>query len=206
MDEGKTSETPSEVLLISEMDLGKAAKPRGRNPDGPRLSEAEKKKNHIKSEKKRREGIRDGFDRFAEAIGIPGQGRSEAAVMARGTHFLKSELANRYILIQEAKFRGMDLKDLQYDPETMRLAEHYANDGYASSTLAQELEQQAKGRKIEQEREQTSRWSNPQANRQSSQQAKSGDEQDHPANPQGFPATQQDSVLFQWDHSWNEHE
>jgi hypothetical protein len=35
------------------------------NPDRPRLTDAEKKQNHILSEQKRRQAIRQGFDRLA---------------------------------------------------------------------------------------------------------------------------------------------
>ncbi|KAG9714418.1 hypothetical protein KCU73_g16218, partial [Aureobasidium melanogenum] len=44
--------------------------------DKPRLTEQEKKNNHIASEQKRRQAIREGFDRLAEIVpGMSGQGR-----------------------------------------------------------------------------------------------------------------------------------
>ncbi|QIW97027.1 hypothetical protein AMS68_002545 [Peltaster fructicola] len=52
------------------------------NSERTRLSEKEKKLNHIVSEQKRRQAIRSGFDRLALLIpGMEGQGRSEAVVL-----------------------------------------------------------------------------------------------------------------------------
>lgn len=50
--------------------------------DKPRLSENEKKQNHIESEKKRRKAIRRGFDRLASILpDFDGDGKSEAKVL-----------------------------------------------------------------------------------------------------------------------------
>lgn len=50
----------------------------------PRLSEQEKKNNHIASEQKRRMAIREGFDRLTEIVpGLEGQGRSESIVLKK---------------------------------------------------------------------------------------------------------------------------
>ena len=50
----------------------------GSNTDRPRLTDAEKKQNHILSEQKRRQAIRMGFDRLAAMTpGMHGLGRSE---------------------------------------------------------------------------------------------------------------------------------
>lgn len=50
----------------------------GSNTDRPRLTDAEKKQNHILSEQKRRQAIRMGFDRLAAMTpGMNGLGRSE---------------------------------------------------------------------------------------------------------------------------------
>lgn len=50
----------------------------------PRLSEQEKKNNHIASEQKRRMAIREGFDRLTEIVpGLEGQGRSENIVLKK---------------------------------------------------------------------------------------------------------------------------
>ena len=48
--------------------------------DRPRLTDAEKKQNHILSEQKRRQAIRMGFDRLAAMTpGMNGLGRSEVS-------------------------------------------------------------------------------------------------------------------------------
>src|SRR5206468_1851686 len=50
----------------------------------PRLTEQEKKTNHIASEQKRRMAIREGFDRLTEIVpGLEGQGRSESIVLKK---------------------------------------------------------------------------------------------------------------------------
>ena len=49
-----------------------------------RLTEQEKKNNHIASEQKRRLAIREGFDRLADIVpGLEGQGRSESIVLKK---------------------------------------------------------------------------------------------------------------------------
>ncbi|EED21349.1 conserved hypothetical protein [Talaromyces stipitatus ATCC 10500] len=70
------------------------------NQDKPRLTEQEKKNNHIASEQKRRAAIREGFDRLTELVpGLEGQGRSESVV-------LKKTLQERRELIAEIERSG----------------------------------------------------------------------------------------------------
>ncbi|KAI9665378.1 MAG: hypothetical protein M1831_001816 [Alyxoria varia] len=196
----------------------------GRRSDAPRLTDVQKKENHIKSEKKRRDAIREGFDRFAGAVGMPGQGRSEAAVMSNGTRFLKSELANRYFLVEEAKTRGINTKEFEYDPETMKLAEQYALEGYGKNQLAQQAReqfkeqatqqakeqtiQQTKEQKTQQAKQQTIQQANQHASRQTNQQSnRQGypvNQQSYLTNPQGYSANQQDRLVIHQDHPLNE--
>ncbi|EMC98717.1 hypothetical protein BAUCODRAFT_41458, partial [Baudoinia panamericana UAMH 10762] len=62
----------------------------------PRLSDAQKKFNHIESEKKRRLAIREGYDRLASNVpGMEGQGRSEAMVLQAAVVHLKEQLAKK---------------------------------------------------------------------------------------------------------------
>jgi len=62
--------------------------------DKPRLTDAEKKLNHIISEQKRRQAIRQGFDRLACITpNMEGMGRSEATVLANATQEMKIQLA-----------------------------------------------------------------------------------------------------------------
>ena len=75
--------------------------------DKPRLTQDQKKKNHIESEKKRREAIRGGFEALSNIIpGTQGQARSEAVVLQRTVQYLKEELAKKEELWQDAKARG----------------------------------------------------------------------------------------------------
>jgi len=62
------------------------------NSDRPRLTDAEKKQNHIISEQKRRQAIRQGFDRLATMTpGMTGMGRSEATVLAAAVGEIKTQ-------------------------------------------------------------------------------------------------------------------
>lgn len=64
----------------------------GGNNDRPRLTDAEKKQNHIISEQKRRQAIRQGFDRLAAMTpGMAGMGRSEAAVLNAAVGEIKTQ-------------------------------------------------------------------------------------------------------------------
>ncbi|KAK2747724.1 hypothetical protein FQN57_001753 [Myotisia sp. PD_48] len=73
----------------------------------PRLSEKEKKSNHIASEQKRRAAIREGFDRLTELVpGLTGQGRSEGMVLRKTIEFMNLKLQERRELIEEIERRG----------------------------------------------------------------------------------------------------
>ncbi|CAK7274082.1 hypothetical protein SEPCBS57363_005978 [Sporothrix epigloea] len=83
----------------------------------PRLTETEKKQNHIASEQKRRQAIREGFDRMTELVpGLEGQGRSEGLVLQRTVEFMKKAIEERERLIREIESRGgtVDDKDRLY--------------------------------------------------------------------------------------------
>src|ERR1700761_813861 len=82
--------------------------------DRPRLSAEQKKKNHIESEKKRREAIRAGFERLSQAVpGLEGQARSEAVVLQRTVEFLREQLQLKAELKQKAMKRGMSEGDFE---------------------------------------------------------------------------------------------
>ncbi|PWY90058.1 Maf-domain-containing protein [Aspergillus heteromorphus CBS 117.55] len=73
----------------------------------PRLTEQEKKNNHIASEQKRRAAIREGFDRLTELVpGLEGQGRSESIVLRKTVDFIQLQLQERQELIAEIERRG----------------------------------------------------------------------------------------------------
>ncbi|MCJ1231790.1 hypothetical protein MMC12_008469 [Toensbergia leucococca] len=76
-------------------------------PDKARLTEQEKKNNHISSEQKRRAAIRDGFDRLAELVpGLQGQGRSEGMVLTKVVEYAKKQLEERETLIKRLEAKG----------------------------------------------------------------------------------------------------
>ncbi len=76
-------------------------------PEKPRLTEQEKKNNHIASEQKRRAAIREGFDRLTELVpGLEGQGRSESVVLKKSVDYMREMLEERRQLIREVEARG----------------------------------------------------------------------------------------------------
>lgn len=82
----------------------------------PRLTEQEKKNNHIASEQKRRQAIRDGFDRLANLVpGLQGLGRSENIVLSGTLEYLKQNLVTYKDLLQEAERQGVDIADLKIE-------------------------------------------------------------------------------------------
>lgn len=59
------------------------------------------------TEQKRRQAIRDGFDRLCELVpGLEGQGRSEGLVLQRTVLFMREQLETRRQLVQEREARG----------------------------------------------------------------------------------------------------
>ncbi|KAJ8132171.1 hypothetical protein O1611_g1450 [Lasiodiplodia mahajangana] len=83
----------------------------------PRLTEEEKKQNHIASEQKRREAIRAGFDRLCALVpGLQGQGRSEGLVLKRTVSFIRRELIRRRELVLAAEARGQHVSDELKEP------------------------------------------------------------------------------------------
>ncbi|KAH6609178.1 helix-loop-helix dna-binding domain-containing [Trichoderma cornu-damae] len=88
--------------------------------DKPRLTEEEKKQNHIASGKygggaifgltlrvKRRQAIREGFDRLTELVpGLEGQGRSEGLVLKRTVDYMREQLVQRQVLIDRIEQAG----------------------------------------------------------------------------------------------------
>ncbi|KAF9875809.1 helix-loop-helix DNA-binding domain-containing protein [Colletotrichum karsti] len=78
----------------------------------PRLTEAEKKQNHIASEQKRRQAIREGFDRLTELVpGLEGQGRSEGLVLKRTVEFMRDQLAERQALVDRIESTGAEVDE-----------------------------------------------------------------------------------------------
>ena len=86
----------------------------GGNDNKPRLTAEQKKKNHIESEKKRREAIRAGFEKLADIIpGVQGQARSEAVVLQAAVRYLRQQLDRKEELREQAYQRGMSEGDFE---------------------------------------------------------------------------------------------
>ncbi|OTA98704.1 hypothetical protein M426DRAFT_325772 [Hypoxylon sp. CI-4A] len=84
----------------------------GLQDDKPRLTNEEKKQNHIASEQKRREAIRAGFDRLCELVpGLQGHGRSEGFVLKETVKFIREQLLRRRELVKDAEARGAVVPD-----------------------------------------------------------------------------------------------
>lgn len=110
----------------------------GNPEDKPRLSEHEKKANHIASgkqipihssfhvcidivrlilrspppEQKRRQAIREGFDRLTELVpGLEGQGRSESVVLKKTVDYMRAQLAERRRLVGRVEELGGQVED-----------------------------------------------------------------------------------------------
>lgn len=107
----------------------------------PRLSEHEKKANHIASgnqfphssciyfipeilapvinanhpslaEQKRRQAIREGFDRLTELVpGLEGQGRSESVVLKKTVDYMRAQLEERRRLVARIEELGGHVDD-----------------------------------------------------------------------------------------------
>lgn len=103
------------------------ASPSKPNPpvEKTRLTEQEKKNNHIASEQKRRQAIRDGFDRLASVVpGMEGQGRSEAVVLQATVEYLRQQIAERAQLIEMARMAGLDVTGYELELEELRSREN----------------------------------------------------------------------------------
>jgi len=86
----------------------------------PRLTEAQKKENHIRSEQKRREAIREGFDRLASTVpGMEGQGRSEAVVLEATIKYMRELIIKRQEIIADANSKGVDTTGWELPKETI---------------------------------------------------------------------------------------
>ncbi|KAI5864884.1 hypothetical protein GGS23DRAFT_467658 [Durotheca rogersii] len=85
--------------------------------DKPRLTEEEKKQNHIASEQKRREAIRAGFDRLCELVpGLEGHGRSEGFVLKETVKYMREQLLKRRELIEAREAQGHVVPDRLKEP------------------------------------------------------------------------------------------
>ncbi|KXL42751.1 hypothetical protein M433DRAFT_349970 [Acidomyces richmondensis BFW] len=100
--------SPAEAQLAQAQQLAKA-----------RLTEAQKKQNHIVSEQKRREAIRAGFDQLASLVpGMAGQGRSEAVVLQATVEYMRQVVGKKQELVARAKAKGWTDRQIEEVYET----------------------------------------------------------------------------------------
>ncbi|CEO59112.1 Putative Helix-loop-helix DNA-binding domain protein [Penicillium brasilianum] len=101
-DDDRSSSTPTAISKSAS----------GQEKEKPRLTDQEKKNNHIASEQKRRAAIREGFDRLTELVpGLEGQGRSESIVLQKTVDFIHLKLQERQNLITEIENKGGRVDD-----------------------------------------------------------------------------------------------
>ncbi|ROV99328.1 hypothetical protein VSDG_04040 [Cytospora chrysosperma] len=85
--------------------------------DKPRLTEEQKRQNHISSEQKRRQAIRDGFDKVASLVpGLEGQGRSEGHVLNVTVQYILEKIEERRQLVEQIEARGGHVSDEMKEP------------------------------------------------------------------------------------------
>lgn len=87
-----------------------------------RLTDAQKKKHHIESEKKRREAIRSGFDRLCGIVpGTEGLGRSEAVVLQSTVQYMREQIAEKerltHIAMQQGNWQKNTIDDIYRQTE-----------------------------------------------------------------------------------------
>ncbi|KAK4226934.1 hypothetical protein QBC38DRAFT_479140 [Podospora fimiseda] len=108
----------------------------------PRLTEQEKKQNHILSEQKRRQAIRDGFDKLTTIVpDLEGQARSEGIVLGRTIDHIREGMKRRQEMIAELEKNGIPVPaelrhSLQSLPEGFLDAEPVSSPGGESSSPA----------------------------------------------------------------------
>lgn len=78
----------------------------------PRLTEAEKKANHVASEQKRRQKIRDAYTRIARIVpGAEGKERSEETLLRLYLAYVKELMGRRQVLIGMVESEGGFVED-----------------------------------------------------------------------------------------------
>jgi heteromeric Ino2p/Ino4p transcription factor len=67
--------------------------------------------NRLSPEQKRRQAIREGFDRLTELVpGIEGQGRSESVVLSKTVIHMREQLALRRDLVKRLEAAGQNVE------------------------------------------------------------------------------------------------
>lgn len=64
------------------------------------------------AEQKRRQAIREGFDRLTELVpGLEGQGRSESVVLKKTVDYMRAQLAERKRLVERVEGLGGQVEE-----------------------------------------------------------------------------------------------
>ncbi|RPA72519.1 hypothetical protein BJ508DRAFT_200847, partial [Ascobolus immersus RN42] len=95
--------------------------PGSKPAERPRLSESEKKSNHIASEQKRRMAIREGFDRLTELVpGLEGMGRSESVVLQKTVEYIRKNLEEEQELRRRVRELGISVEQMKAEGIQLR--------------------------------------------------------------------------------------
>ncbi|GFP56536.1 hypothetical protein TASIC1_0007002800 [Trichoderma asperellum] len=77
---------------------------------GSSADAANKNSSAAAAKQKRRQAIREGFDRLTELVpGLQGQGRSEGLVLKRTVDYMREQLVQRQALIDRVEQAGGDV-------------------------------------------------------------------------------------------------
>ncbi|KAF4553355.1 Hypothetical protein D9617_7g030820 [Elsinoe fawcettii] len=91
-------------------------------PNKERLTEAQRKKNHIQSERMRREAVRNGFNQLSDIVpGMTDLGRSEVRVLTATVEYIDDQLKRKQKIKERCKALGMsegDFEQIYRDEET----------------------------------------------------------------------------------------
>lgn len=130
-------------------------------PERQRLTEREKKENHLASERRRREAIRKEFDALCEIVpGMKGLGRSEHTVLDASLEFIRAKVAENKKLVERARAAGHNVDALCEDQKTYEEAEQ--------QVLKQAMKQAARdaGEEVDSSDDEGEELKSPRGNRQ----------------------------------------
>lgn len=77
------------------------------------LSEEERKKHHIESEHKRRQAIRDAFNKLVELVPelTPNDNRSEVLILNKSADYLNVLFKEQKSLVEQLEAKGLDIDE-----------------------------------------------------------------------------------------------
>ncbi|KAF2218215.1 hypothetical protein BDZ85DRAFT_270778 [Elsinoe ampelina] len=83
-------------------------------PNKERLTEAQRKKNHIQSERMRREAVRNGFNQLSDIVpGMADMGRSEVRVLTATVEYIDEQLKRKQQIKERCRALGMSEGDFE---------------------------------------------------------------------------------------------